>query len=124
MNTTLNMRERIKAVGDAHVNRHMSMRGQMRGVALAAAVLLTSTPAFATGGGDGGSAGLSAICFLAEYFKVIIGAIAVIAVLIWAMGYFFKKNDLYEIGLYIILGCVVAAGASTLIGKTGLTATC
>jgi ABC-type proline/glycine betaine transport system permease subunit len=63
---------------------------------------------------------MSGFCFILNYFKQIVGAVAVLAIFAWVLGYFNKKSELSEIGQYIILGCVIAVAAFALVTKTGL----
>lgn len=66
------------------------------------------------------SGGMQAFCFIINYFKQIVGAIAVLSIMIWVIGYFNKQAQLSELGQYIFLGCVIAASAYVFVTATGL----
>ncbi|MCP3023783.1 MULTISPECIES: hypothetical protein [Cupriavidus] len=84
-------------------------------------VVLTVLAVFsASAAAQSASGGMQAFCFLINYFKQIVGAIAVLAIFLWVIGYFNKQAHLSELGQYIFLGCVIAVAAYTLVAATGL----
>ncbi|OIQ65337.1 hypothetical protein GALL_531050 [mine drainage metagenome] len=62
-----------------------------------------------------------AICALANYYKEIIGGVALIAGIVWFVGYVNKKESLTDLAQTVIIGCIVVGALSYLIGLTGLT---
>jgi hypothetical protein len=62
----------------------------------------------------------AAFCFFITNFKLIIGAVAVIAVMVWGAMYMMKKADVADLGLYIIAACVLVGAAAGIISQTGL----
>lgn len=61
-----------------------------------------------------------AICILASYYKELIGGVALIAGIIWFVGYVNKKETLTDLAQTVIIGCIVVGALSFLIQKTGL----
>lgn len=69
--------------------------------------------------------GIEAICWIVEWLKTVVGAIAVIAIIIMVINSFWSKNSLIaDIATVIIIGCIIAYGAVTIVQKTGLTVNC
>ncbi len=62
-----------------------------------------------------------AICALANYYKELIGGVALIAGIIWFVGYVNKKESLTDLAQTVIIGCIVVGALSYLIQQTGLT---
>lgn len=62
-----------------------------------------------------------AICTLANYYKELIGGVALIAGIVWFVGYVNKKESLSDLAQTVLIGCIVVGVMSYLIGMTGLT---
>ncbi|MBU3625960.1 hypothetical protein ICN48_06895 [Polynucleobacter sp. JS-Safj-400b-B2] len=62
----------------------------------------------------------AAFCFFINNFKLIIAAVAVIALMVWGAMYMMKKADIADVGLYIISACVLVGAAGAIIMNTGL----
>lgn len=77
---------------------------------------IVMSPAFAQANNAG-------LCYLVTFIKAIIGTVAVLAVLTLVINSFFGKSALIgEIVEKVLIGCVVAVGATFLIQSTGLPA--
>ncbi len=63
----------------------------------------------------------SAICALANYYKEIVGGVALIAGIVWFVGYVNKKESLTDLAQTVIIGAIVVGALSYLIQLTGLT---
>lgn len=82
-------------------------------------LILVAGPVFAQ------SADAAGLCNLVSFIKSIIGTVAVLAILLYVINSFFGKSALIgEIIEKVLIGCVVAVGATFLITKTGLTVSC
>jgi hypothetical protein len=80
---------------------------------------------FANSASAAGDVGIEAICWIVEWLKTVVGAIAVIAIIIMVINSFWSKNSLIaDIATVIIIGCIVAYAAGTIVQKTGLTVSC
>ena len=99
-----------------------ALRGAAKLAGLAIFGLLWAPAAFAqTGVGTGFSGDhSSAICALANYYKEIIGGVALIAGIVWFVGYVNKRESLTDLAQTVIIGCIVVGALSYLIGLTGL----
>ena len=75
----------------------------------------TNTTSNSTNTGD-----VNAICVLANYYKQIIGGVALIAGIVWFIGYVNKRESLSDLAQTVIIGCIVVGALSYLIGMTGL----
>lgn len=83
------------------------------------ALVVATGPVFAQ------TADASGLCNLVSFIKSIIGTVAVLAILLYVINSFFGKSALIgEIIEKVLIGCVVAVGATFLITKTGLTVSC
>lgn len=78
---------------------------------------VSSTGTIVGGAGDHSSA----ICALANYYKEIIGGVALIAGIVWFVGYVNKKETLTDLAQTVIIGAIVVGALSYLIQLTGLT---
>ena len=87
-----------------------------QGVAVAVGGVLLAPAAFATGTAPG----VGAICTLVQYYKQLIGGIALIAGIVWFVGYVNKKDSLTDLAQTVIIGCVVVGALSYLISATGI----
>lgn len=63
----------------------------------------------------------NAICILANYYKEIVGGVALIAGIVWFVGYVNKKESLTDLAQTVIIGSIVVMALSYLIQATGLT---
>jgi hypothetical protein len=78
-------------------------------------------PVFAQTTNNGTNTGnINAICVLANYYKQIIGGVALIAGIVWFVGYVNKRESLSDLAQTVIIGCIVVGALSYLIGMTGL----
>lgn len=83
-------------------------------------LLLVPELAFAQATGEG-----SAIfCFIAKWFKQIIGAAALIAIFMWALENVFGASKLHDIVIRVGVSCAVVAVAVVMITSSGLTVNC
>lgn len=83
------------------------------------ALALVAGPVFAQ------SADTTGLCKLVSFIKSIIGTVAVLAILLYVINSFFGKSALIgEIIEKVLIGCVVAVGATFLVTKTGLVVSC
>jgi hypothetical protein len=89
-----------------------------QGVAVAVGGLLLAPAAFAQA--TGSAPGVGAICTLVQYYKQLIGGIALIAGIVWFVGYVNKKDSLTDLAQTVIIGCVVVGALSYLISATGI----
>ena len=86
--------------------------------AAALGLLLLAPAAFA---GTVGAPGTGAICTLVQYYKQLIGGVALIAGIVWFVGYVNKRDSLTDLAQTVIIGCVVVGALSFLINATGIT---
>lgn len=85
--------------------------------ALVLMAVLTMAPASAQSMGG--------FCTFITWVKNIIGACAVLAILMYVINSFFSKNALFgEIIQNVLIGCLVAVAAVFLVTSTGLTVNC
>ena len=75
-----------------------------------------ATPAFA-------NANTAGLCFLLTFIKAMIGTVAVLAILLYVINSFFGKSALIgEIIEKVLIGCVIAVGATFIVNSTGVVA--
>lgn len=68
---------------------------------------------------------VAGLCAIAGYYKMAIGAIALIAIFLAIVNQMTGKNvAISEIAMNVLIGCAIAMVAPELIGKTGLTTSC
>lgn len=122
VNTTSNTFS-VKTTGiDADFSERLRTLLKAIGYLVLGCLLLGAGTAFAQAGGLPAPTGL---CRFADFLKQVIGAGAIIAILLLVINSFFAKSSVIgDIIIYVIIGCVIAVSATALINLTGLTATC
>lgn len=88
----------------------------------AAVIFLAALPevAFALGGASGGGI----FCWVAQYFKSIVGAAALVAIFLWAIEHIFGVSKLHDIVIKVGVACGIVIAAASLITSSGLTVSC
>lgn len=76
--------------------------------------------AFALGGAGGGGI----FCWVAQYFKSIVGAAALVAIFLWAIEHIFGVSKLHDIVIKVGVACGIVIAAASLITSSGLTVGC
>lgn len=88
----------------------------------AVAIFIAALPevAFALGGSGGGGI----FCWVAQYFKSIVGAAALVAIFLWAIEHIFGVSKLHDIVIKVGVACGIVIAAASLITSSGLTVGC
>jgi hypothetical protein len=60
-------------------------------------------------------------CYIANYFKGIVGSCALVVILLWAIEHFFGVAKLHDVVIKVGIGAAIVAGASVIIANSGLT---
>ncbi|WP_194725912.1 hypothetical protein [Noviherbaspirillum malthae] len=104
------------------VNTYWKKHSQKAYTSAAAAVFLAALPevAFALGGAGGGGI----FCWVAQYFKSIVGAAALVAIFLWAIEHIFGVSKLHDIVIKVGVACGIVIAAASLITSSGLTVGC
>lgn len=79
-------------------------------------VLMSPTLAFAQAGGGGNQF----FCYIANYFKGIVGSCALVVILLWAIEHFFGVAKLHDVVIKVGIGAAIVAGSSIIIANSGL----
>jgi hypothetical protein len=98
----------------AYQNMTQSDKTTMKAVAVGAVVMVTPQLAFAANGAD-------FFCYIAEYFKSIVGGAALVALLMWAIEHIFGVAKLHDVVIKVGIAAAIVIGATTIIAKSGLT---
>ncbi|UTY55873.1 hypothetical protein [Massilia sp. erpn] len=59
-------------------------------------------------------------CFIANYFKGIVGGCALVVILLWAIEHFFGVSKLHDIVIRVGIGAAIVAGSSLIIANSGM----
>ena len=94
----------------------------VKAVAVIAALALLPEVAVAAAAVTGDTGGL--FCWVAKYFKSIVGAAALVAIFLWAIEHIFGVSKLHDIVIKVGVAAGIVIGASTLITQSGLTVGC
>lgn len=70
------------------------------------------------------TAGSEFFCYIAQYFRGIVGIAGVIAIIMWGFENFFGSAKFHTLIMSVGITCVVVIGAATFIVKSGLTVNC
>lgn len=99
---------------------------RLKDVAFAAAVTaLVLMPEVALAGMTGGSnAATQFFCYIAQYFKTIVGSAALVAITMWAIEHIFGVSKLHDIVIKVGIAAAIVIGGATLIANSGLTSNC
>lgn len=79
------------------------------------ALMMTPSLAFAADGG-----GNQFFCYIANYFKGIVGSCALVVILLWAIEHFFGVAKLHDVVIKVGIGAAIVAGSSVIIANSGL----
>lgn len=88
--------------------------------ALFMALVLVPEIALAGGGGQGSNF----FCYIATYFKGIVGSAALVAILAWAIEHILGVAKLHDIVVKVGVGCAIVIGSATIIANSGLSSGC
>lgn len=72
----------------------------------------------------GGNGGVGFLCYIAQYFKQIVGTAALVAIVMWAIEHILGVAKLHDIVIKVGIACAIVIGATTLIANSGLTTSC
>lgn len=97
----------------AYQNMPQKAKTVIRTVAVGA-VMMTPQLAMAAGATD-------FFCYIAEYFKSIVGGAALVALLMWAIEHIFGVAKLHDVVIKVGIAAAIVIGATTIIAKSGLT---
>ncbi|WP_426172499.1 hypothetical protein [Pseudoduganella sp. R-34] len=89
--------------------------------AVGLAIVMLPEVAFAQ---SGGNAGAGFFCYIAQYFKAIVGTAALVAITMWAIEHVFKVSKLHDVVITVGTACAIVIGGTTLIVNSGLTTSC
>lgn len=82
---------------------------------VATAIMMTPSLAFAADG-DGNQF----FCYIANYFKGIVGGCALVVIMLWAIEHFFGVSKLHDIVIKVGIGAAIVAGSSIIIANSGM----
>lgn len=92
-------------------------------VAAKFAVILTSGLAYSTSANA--QAITKGLCYIVDQYKLVLGTVALIAILVAVVNGFFSKNSLVATLVEtVIIGCGIAAVATVIVTSTGLVVSC
>lgn len=89
--------------------------------AICLALVLIPEVAFAQSTGGQGS---NFFCYIATYFKGIVGSAALVAILAWAIEHILGVAKLHDIVVKVGVGCAIVIGSATIIANSGLSSGC
>jgi hypothetical protein len=97
----------------AYQNMPRSKKTAMHAVAVGAVAMVTPELSLASG--------TDFFCYIAEYFKGIVGGAALVALLMWAIEHIFGVAKLHDVVIKVGIAAAIVIGATTIIAKSGLT---
>lgn len=80
-----------------------------------AAIMMTPSLAFAAE-----ADGNKFFCYIANYFKGIVGGCALVVIMLWAIEHFFGVAKLHDVVIKVGIGAAIVAGSSIIITNSGL----
>jgi asparagine N-glycosylation enzyme membrane subunit Stt3 len=111
-----NLQDQHAALSHAYQNMSRGAKSKVKAVAVGA-VLMTPQLAMAQEGG-----GVAFFCYIAMYFKQIVGGAALVALLMWAIEHIFGVAKLHDVVIKVGIAAAIVIGATTIIAKSGLVA--
>lgn len=112
--TSLKLKEQHATLSAAYQNMSHSGKATMKAVAVGA-VLMTPQLAFAQNSG-----GIEFFCYIAQYFKQIVGGAALVALFMWAIEHIFGVAKLHDVVIKVGIAAAIVAGSATIIAKSGM----
>lgn len=107
------LREKHLFLSYAYQNMPHQTKAVVKTVAVGV-VLMTPQLAMASDGTD-------FFCYIATYFKGIVGGAALVALLMWAIEHIFGVAKLHDVVIKVGIAAAIVIGATTIIAKSGLT---
>lgn len=107
------LREKHLFLSHAYQNMPHTTKAAVKTVAVGI-VLMTPQLAMAADGTD-------FFCYIATYFKGIVGGAALVALLMWAIEHIFGVAKLHDVVIKVGIAAAIVIGATTIIAKSGLT---
>lgn len=107
---------KLQAACDSMPQRN---RAALSGAMFLALVLIPEM-AFAQSSGQGANF----FCYIAQYFKGIVGSAALVAILAWAIEHILGVAKLHDIVVKVGVGCALVIGSATIIANSGLSSGC
>lgn len=103
-------------------NQDKPARSGNKFAALAVVMMVMTMPgmAFAQAAGDG----TSMFCYIAQYFKGIVGAAALTVIMMWAIEHIFGVAKLHDVVIKVGVAAGLVILAVTVITNSGLTVSC
>lgn len=84
------------------------------------ALFVTLIPGLAFAGGDGSGF----FCYISQYFKQIVGAAALTAIMMWAIEHIFGASKLHDVVIKVGVAAGIVIVGATFITNSGLTLSC
>lgn len=109
------LQEKHATLSHAYQNMSHDARKSAKAAAVGA-VLMTPQLAMAQEGG------VQFFCYIATYFKQIVGGAALVALLMWAIEHIFGVAKLHDVVIKVGIAAAIVIGATTIIAKSGLVA--
>lgn len=91
-------------------------------VAIMIAVLMM--PGLALAQSTGVADGSGIFCWVAQYFKQIVGAAALVAIFMWAIEHIFGASKLHDIVIKVGVACGIVIAGAAMVTKSGLAVNC
>jgi hypothetical protein len=119
----VNMSSKISRSGKAVAEMYSKLsKNKKVFVQCAAAALIVGLPEVALAQSAG--AGANFFCYIAQYFKQIVGSAALVAIFMWALEHIFGMSKLHDIVIKVGIACAIVIGGAALITNSGLTVSC
>ncbi|PHV23310.1 hypothetical protein CSQ92_10045 [Janthinobacterium sp. BJB446] len=88
-----------------------------------AAILCVAIPEIALAQAQAG-AGANFFCYIAQYFKAIVGTACLVTIVLWALEHIFGVAKLHDVVIKVGVTAAVVIAGSALITNSGLTTSC
>lgn len=103
-----------RSLSSTYQNMPQQTKAMMKTFALGAFLM---TPQLAFAAGEGGT---EFFCYIAKYFKGIVGGAALVALLMWAIEHIFGVAKLHDVVIKVGIAAAIVSGATIIIAKSGL----
>lgn len=68
--------------------------------------------------------GAQLFCYIANYFKEIVGGAALVVIMLWAIEHLFGVSKLHDVVIKVGVAAAIVTGAAAFITNSGLSASC
>ncbi len=119
------MSHKMSSVAKSSITAYQSSKDSHKAILnVTLAMMILSIPEVAFAQTAVPAAATNFFCFIAQYFKAIVGTAALVAITMWAIEHIFGASKLHDVVIKVGVSAAIVIGGSALITNSGLASSC